>query len=63
MQFKTMRELMRVVQVMERVTMNEQKKEAEQGHVMGVKMVDYVFFIGKPPLLNKRKSGQSSSQF
>jgi hypothetical protein len=43
--------------------MDEQKKEVEQGQVIEVKMIDYVFFTRKPPLPNKRKSGQPSNQF
>jgi hypothetical protein len=63
MQFQSMRELVRVAQGMERVIRDTLKPVVKQSQVIGAKRRDFECFTGRPPLLKKEKSGQSSSQF
>jgi hypothetical protein len=48
---------------MERVIKDTPKPVVEQSQAMGAKMRDFKFLTGRPPLLKKGKSGQSSGQF
>jgi hypothetical protein len=61
MQFQSVRELVRAAQGMERVISDTPKPGVEQSQVIGAKRRDFELLTGRPPLLKKEKSGQSSS--
>jgi hypothetical protein len=60
MQFQSVRELIRAAQGMERVIKDTPKPVVEQSQAMGARRRDFEFLTGRPPLLKKGKSGQSS---